>query len=375
MSFAQCRLAAFVSIFVLASVAAEGRIGLVTIPSRQDIRIKIDRDNNALVQELRDVTVKQGMNRIEFSWPNMQIDLNTVQLIPLSQEETIRILSVAVPPTSPNTLVLEAESDGPNEIPFRITYLTGGLSWKAEYTAVAGLDEETLDLEAAVTIRNDTVEDYHDAEIELPVGQPFRQFIQSGEGKKITFLQAARIPIAKTYSSDPSQYGEAVAMHYVFANDAAHGLAGGMLLPGEVRIFKKDATGSVAFLGEDMLPFVPTGSEIKLYQGPARDIEVERRIMRRERTNIKRNKKGQVVAYNTDESYRIRIQNRKLSEAPLVVRASLGDYWEMKKSSDEFVREDASTIEFRVTVPPRGEREITFEVEGINLQGGYVLSE
>ena len=114
----------------LAGGWAAARIGLVTIPARQDIRIKIDRNNNALVQERRGITLKKGMNRIEFSWPNMQIDFNTAQLIPLEQQETISILSVAVPPNAPNTLILEVESQKPILAPFRITYLTSGISWK-----------------------------------------------------------------------------------------------------------------------------------------------------------------------------------------------------------------------------------------------------
>ena len=47
----------------------------------------------------------------------------------------------------------------------------------------------------------------------------------------------------------------------------------------------------------------------------------------------------------------------------------------MKSHSDDYDRKDASTIEFTVTVPGRSEREITFEVEGLNMQGGYVLNE
>ena len=252
------------------TLSSQARIGLVTIPARQDIRIKIDRNNNALVQERRDITVKQGANRIEFSWPNMAIDFNTVQLIPLEKQDSISILSVAVPPNANNTLVLDVESRDPNEIPFRITYLTGGLSWQSDYIAVADVDEQFLTLDANVTITNGAVEDYHDAEFELPVGKPFRQFLQSGESKKITLFTAERIPVTKTYTSDPREHGEAVAMHYVFHNDAEHGLDQGMLLPGRVRQFKKDAMGSVAFLGEDVLSFVPAGDEIKLYQGPAR---------------------------------------------------------------------------------------------------------
>jgi len=354
---------------------SRARIGLVTIPARQDIRIKIDRNNNALVQEQRDITVKQGENRIEFSWPNMQIDFNTVQLIPLAKQNSISILSVAVPPNANNTLVLDVDSREPNEIPFRITYLTGGLSWQSDYIAVADVDEQFLTLDANVTITNGTVEDYHDAEFELPVGKPFRQFIQSGESKKITLFTAGSIPVEKTYTSDPREHADAVAMHYVFHNDPEHGLDQGMLLPGRVRQFKKDATGSVAFLGEDVLSFVPAGDEIKLYQGPARDIEVERTVMKRERKKLRRNKKGRIVSYDTDESYRIKVQNRKLADAPLIVRAYLSQYWKMKSHSEDYERTDASTIEFKVTVPGRSEREITFDVEGINLQGGYVLSD
>lgn len=370
----QLLFTAIAGLFAVA-LSTQARIGLVTIPARQDIRIKIDRNNNALVQERRDITVKQGDNRIEFSWPNMSIDFNTVQLVPLANQDSISILSVAVPPNANNTLILDVESREPNEIPFRITYLTGGLSWQADYIAVADVDEQFLTLDANVTITNATVEDYHDAEFELPVGKPFRQFIQSGESKKITLFTAGHIPVAKTYTSDPREHGEAVAMHYVFHNDPEHGLDQGMLLPGRVRQFKKDSMGSVAFLGEDVLSFVPSGDEIKLYQGPARDIEVQRTVMKRERKKLRRNKKGRIVSYDTDEAYRITIQNRKVADAPLIVRAYLSQYWKMQSHSDDYDRKDASTIEFAVTVPGRSEREITFQVEGINLQGGYVLNQ
>ena len=367
--------AALAFALILAAGWAAARIGLVTIPSRQDIRIKIDRNNNALVQERRGITLKEGMNRIEFSWPNMQIDFNTAQLLPLEQQDSISIRSLSVPPNAANTLILEVESQQPSLIPFRITYLTSGISWQASYTSIAEIDEKTIDLEASVTIANNTVEDYHDAAFALPVGKPFRQFIQSGESKKIVLFSARGIPVQKTYLSDPRQFPDAAAMHYVFANGEASGLKEGMLLPGRVRQFKKDATGSVAFVGEDLLRFVPVGDEIRLYQGPARDIEVERRVMNRERKAIKRNKKGQIVSYDTDETYRITVHNRKLTDAPLVVRAYLSHYWEMKEHSDPYERQDVSTIEFETNVPSRSEKEILFRVEGKNLQNGFVLSE
>jgi len=59
----------------------------------------------------------------------------------------------------------------------------------------------------------------------------------------------------------------------------------------------------------------------------------------------------------------------------LIVRAYLSQYWKLKSHSDDYERVDATTIEFKVTVAGRSEREITFDVEGINLQRGYVLKD
>ena len=97
--------------------------------------------------------------------------------------------------------------------------------------------------------------------------------------------------------------------------------------------------------------------------------------MSQNRKNLRRNKKGAIVAYDTDETYRITIRNRKLQDAPLIVRAYLNGYWKMQSHSDAYERKDAQTIEFQVTVPGRSEKEMTFKVEGLNLQGGFVLNQ
>jgi hypothetical protein len=371
---------ALAALFCLsAGLAAHARISLVTLPARENVRIRIDRNNNALVQEERRLTVLEGLNRVEFGWQNLAVDADTVQLAPLA-DEAISVLSTATSPTAPNTLVIEAQSDRAAEMPLRITYMTRGIAWTCEYTALLGDDERRATLEAVVTLHNATVEDYDDAEVELPVGDPFRLTIRSGESRKVTLFREENIPLEKAYTwgvgtfDSVEQYDRSVVGHYVFRNDAGHGLGEDVLLPGKVRVLKREASGSLSLLGEDIVPFLPIGAEARLFLGRVHDIEVEPRAVRRNRANVVQNKQKQDVLYDTEEDYAVAIRNHKAEEAPLLVRVRLNRaHWEMRSTSDPFEREEAFALAFRATVPARGQKEVTFGLRGRNLQSGFVL--
>ena len=73
----------FIALMLFVLLSAENsiaRIELVTVPVREYAEIAIDRNNNALVQEGRTVTVKEGSNVVQFDWSNVSIDLDTVQI-------------------------------------------------------------------------------------------------------------------------------------------------------------------------------------------------------------------------------------------------------------------------------------------------------
>ena len=89
----------FLFLWVVYSIA---RIELVTVPVRESVGITIDRNNNALVQEIRTVTVKEGANVVQFDWSNMNIDMDTVQVQILEGAESVIFGSMSIPPGSKN---------------------------------------------------------------------------------------------------------------------------------------------------------------------------------------------------------------------------------------------------------------------------------
>ncbi|MBI1928658.1 DUF4139 domain-containing protein [Candidatus Poribacteria bacterium] len=374
-----CKITLFCFLFVTLCIGTVftgwARVGLMTLPVREDIKIKIDRNMSALIQETRTIAVKQGRNTIEFNWPNMQIDFNTVQIQSLADAKMgIKVLSMSVPPASQSSLLWEVESAQAGEMPMKLIYLTSGLGWICHYIALVEETEDRLSLEAAIEVSNRTVEEYKDTVIKVDVIQPMTKSLKAGESKKITFLTVANVPIEKGYISDPNLFGDAVAMQYIFKNDEKSGLGAGMLLQGKVRIYKKDAaSGGVGFIGEDVLPYVPNGGEIRLYAGTSRDIEVERKVMSSKRVNVRRDKKGRTVVYDTEESYRMTVKNHKDVQVKVTLKAYLNDYWQMSQSDHNYEKKDARTIEYVVPVPANAEEIINFQVSGKNISQGYVI--
>lgn len=51
-----------------------------------------------------------------------------------------------------------------------ISYFTSGIRWEADYLAIADPDERQLRLDSFVRVRNDSGEDYEDAQVRLVVG-------------------------------------------------------------------------------------------------------------------------------------------------------------------------------------------------------------
>src|ERR1700730_13809524 len=58
--------------------AALARIKLITLPVRQRVEIHLDNPNATLVEEERIVSLVKGVNQVDFSWANTQIDPNTI---------------------------------------------------------------------------------------------------------------------------------------------------------------------------------------------------------------------------------------------------------------------------------------------------------
>ena len=156
---------------LLIASAASAKIDLVTLPARESVQLTIYNSADlTLVRESRLLTLKKGVNRLQFSWANTLIDPTSLELAPKEQAGKIHITDLAYPPRVQNLGVWTIQSDVSGKVPVEITYLTSGLSWRAFYLGILSKDETTMYLEAYVRVTNQSGEDYENAQTRMIVG-------------------------------------------------------------------------------------------------------------------------------------------------------------------------------------------------------------
>jgi len=373
---------------------ALARIKLITLPVRERVEIQLDNPNATLVEEERIVPLVRGVNQVDFSWANTQIDPGTIVFRvlggidgPKAGEKAeaakaaekpaapldVKVLSVSYPPNEAS-LVWQVSSNGSGSARVRISYLLGNMTKSFNYRAVAANDEKTLVLSEFIRIQNLANESYGSTGLWAGFGPRFLKPIGLNETKEMLMEKFSEVPVKKTYTCDPQAHGYIdrpqnkllVPMHYVLKNDKANHLGAAPLQYGKVRIFQEDGHGGTAFIGEDWGKFTPLDDEMRLYVGVAQDIVVRRTIDRNDIRRIAGN------LYDREVVVKFEIENFKdkpvvldISENVRAIRNEVaGDtgrdvQWEMGKSTtfEDGPDKEKSTFEqllFHVPLKARG---------------------
>ncbi len=146
-------------------------VDLATVPERRTVQLTIyNSEDLTLVRETRVVTFKQGVNPLQFSWANTLIDPTSVELKFHEPKAGLDLLDTTFPHDKPQMLYWNVHSDANREATIEISYFTSGISWAADYIAIADPEEKTLRLESFVRVRNQSGEDYENAQARLVVG-------------------------------------------------------------------------------------------------------------------------------------------------------------------------------------------------------------
>jgi len=360
--------------FLVAPVAA--RIKLVALPERGSTSIRLDNPLATLIEEERVLTLQKGLNLVDFSWKGVSIDVDSIRLTLLTHAEDVTLLSVSYPPEEP-ALVWGIYSEQPLEVQVRISYLLSQIDRLITYKGIAGTTETWMDLKMFLILRNFSGEDFEKAAIILDEDQSYEKSIQHGETRQLLVLDKKRIPIekvwtfdARTLPWDPEQLDTNVGIpvSYRVENRPLAGLGESSLLAGKVRIFQEDGHGSTIFLGEDTTDVVPVGDKLEIYIGDSRDIVVTQRKMQEKKINIRRNKKNQIVLYDTDELIKATIENFKAKPATLTMIQHIPGQWEMVACNMAYTRKDAHTLNFEMVLPPHEKREVTMHYCRRNLR-------
>ncbi len=160
---------------VVASLLAtpvRAKVDLVTLPARDRVQLTIYNSADlTLVRDQRTLTVRQGQNRLQFSWANTLIDPTSLDLLPRAYADRLDIAALVYPPRTRQLGVWNIVSRHAGPVPVEIAYLASGFSWRAFYMGTLSADERTMRLEGYVRVTNQSGEDYENAEVRLIVGQ------------------------------------------------------------------------------------------------------------------------------------------------------------------------------------------------------------
>ena len=315
------------------------------------------------------------------------------------------------------TLDWVVQTDKPGPGTGELSYITGGMSWHADYNVVAPPKGDTIDLVGWITMDNQSGKEFENARIKLMAGdvnklQPgaspgyalaakasrdeamqaavtekaFDEYhlytlersttLHDRETKQVQFVAATGVKSQRLYvyngaAVDPnrSYYGyeqirndpnygtqsnPKVWVMQEFKNSKANNL--GMALPkGRLRFYRRDDNGQLEFTGENIIDHTPGDETIRVYTGNAFDIVGERR-----RTNYRIDTSKDFF----DESFEIKVRNHKKEavEVRIVEKLYRWTNWEITQKSDMFRKLDSQTVEFRVQIPPDGEKVLTYSV-------------
>jgi len=355
---------------------SEGRIKLTAVPERGDTVIRLDNPRATLIEEERVLTLQKGINTVDFSWKGVHIDADSIRLKILSHPESVVLLNVSYPPNEA-ALAWEISSTEAWEERVRISYLLANIDRLVTYKLLADKAETAVDFKSHLVLRNFSGEDVTNARILLGHGETFEQGIAHEETKQVLYLKPGTIPIEKVWRFDaagqpwdPAELDENVGIpvSYHIDNTSQSGLGHYALWEDKVRVFQDDGHGSTIFLGEDQAAFVPVGETMKVYIGDSRDIVVTQRKMEEKNINVRRNNKNRTVIYDTEEIIKAEIENFKDSRALLTLVEHIEGEWEMKEATLEYAHENASTIEFEVTLPPQSKKELVMHYYRRNIR-------
>jgi hypothetical protein len=320
-------------------------------------------------------------------------------MLPNTQEYRISVGSLPEGLITKPTLVWLVNSTSSKSQNVEISYQTSGMNWHAEYVAVLNEDDSKLDLKSWVSVENNSGTKYDDAVLKLVAGnvnlvspragQGFeaqgartdmvykaavpqfqeKQFFEyhiynltrpvtlsNNETKQISLFETEGVNVIKKflYRSSNANYGQdnpnKVAVIVEFENKEKNNM--GMPLPkGTVRMYKSDGN-NIEFIGEDMIDHTPREEKVKLKIGEAFDIVVEDTQTEQKRISDRVN----------ENSYEIKIKNRKKENITVEVEKFLGTNWEILSSSVNYEKKNAQTALFRVPVNKNEESVLKFKV-------------
>jgi hypothetical protein len=462
------RLSALTLLFILAVVpAATAAPVSVTRDDQREVTVTIYNGNLGLVKDLREARLPAGVNEVQFMDVAAGIDPTTVHLKSLTDALGLKILEQnyeydlltseklmekyvgrkvrlyqgdgtfheatllstngpifeingqihmghygrLVLPSLPENLVakptlvwlLRNQTARPQRV--EASYLTSGITWKADYVMVLNAADSLSDLTGWVTVDNRSGATYGNAALKLVAGdvnraqEPRRDLralemaakaaspaaasrdfasegffeyhlytldgrttIKNNQTKQLSLLAASEVPTTKEliyYGAQDyyrNSYGvpisnQKVAVYLEVKNSKENRL--GLPLPkGKVRVYKADRSGSQQFIGEDWIDHTPKDEKVKIKMGNAFDLVGER--------TQKEFRKLGASLYEVE--WEISLRNHKDAAQTVTVIEPVPGDWQVMSSNHTYEKIEAHTLKYQIPVPKNGATKVAYRV-------------
>ena len=311
------------------------------------------------------------------------------------------------------TLVIDVENSRAGTQDIELAYLTNGISWKADYIAeISSADK--LNLNGWVTLNNQSGTDYKDAKVQLIAGNvnqvqpimprsfntglmmkaagvdgavaesaaaasapealgdyymyslPFQTTIKDKQSKQVSLMTKTDVTYGKEYRLISPLYiglGSSLdefekqnpSVIFKITNSKTSNL-GEPLPAGTLRMYEKDSSGNLQFIGESAFPRTAVGEKIELNTGSAFDIWVKGKITQ-----------SQNIAKNTREiSAEISFENAKSENAEMVFVQNFRNQYQILEESLTGTEKNSRTREWKFTLKPGEKQVLTFKIRVTN---------
>ncbi|MGW8313502.1 MAG: DUF4139 domain-containing protein [Desulfuromonadales bacterium] len=307
------------------------------------------------------------------------------------------------------TLVVTLENSRAGRQTLELSYLTGGLSWRADYVAELNQEDNALDLSGWVTLTNQSGTTFENALLQLVAGDINRvreemQFrgdmvmeatmakaaapqmqeeglfeyhlytlqrpttLRDNQTKQVSLLNADRIAIDKEFRLQGSPYyyrgqqadlGQKlkVGVYVEFDNRKQNRL--GLPLPkGIIRVYKKDQRGHPQFVGENRIDHTPENEKVRLKLGDAFDVTADRR-----QTDFRKLGGDSRYNYRFESAYQITLKNAKDQAVVVTVVEPVPGDWSILQESHPHTKAAADAALWKIEVPAKGQTVLDYRVE------------
>ncbi len=305
------------------------------------------------------------------------------------------------------TMLVNSQAAGLQKI--ELSYLTGGLSWEADYVAELGAGDTRLDLSGWVTLKNESGSTYTGARLKLVAGDvnrvPERQnyrrdkvmtmavaeasgagmaeesmfeyhlyslerptTIREKQSKQVALMHAANVQVRKEfvlqgqeyyYSSRAGELGRKmkIGVFVELKNSRQDGL--GQPLPaGVMRVYTKDSSGSLQFVGEDRIDHTPENETIRLKLGEAFDVTADKK-----QTDFRKISGSSRYNYAFESAFEIKVNNAKDEDVSVRIVEPVPGDWQIVDETAPHKKETSGTAVWSLKVPAKSSTVLRYRVQ------------